>query len=191
MKPRGLFKRVFDFARAELERRARSSDEPEPHDREPSRPLEPRAGDGAPAARPEPYGLEVVRTEDAGIHLAWSISQAEVDRARALFGARPASPRSGAPADPRAAAGPRVDARGSAREQSTDSRAAGFDPDAVLCVRVVAFTPTRDDVLRRVQDRPGVELRGECDVGMVDGRALVSIGLRSGERFVSIVHHTV
>jgi hypothetical protein len=66
-----------------------------------------------------------------------------------------------------------------------------IDSDAVLCVRVVAFSPLRDDVLRQVQDRPGVEPRGECDAGMVDGRAIVSIGLRAGERFVSIIHHTL
>jgi hypothetical protein len=149
MKPRGLFKRVFDFARAELERRARVLDASEE--------LSERSSHGEPSRAsvsvtptPELRGLDVVRTPDAEVHLAWSISEPEVERARGLI-----------------------------------------DGDAVLCVRVVAFSPLRDDVLRQVQDRPGVERRGDCDVGRVDGRAIVSVGLRAGERFVSIVHHTL
>ncbi len=66
-----------------------------------------------------------------------------------------------------------------------------LDADAVLCVRVVAFSPLRDDVLRQVRDRPGVDLQGSCDVGQIDGAAVVAIGLRAGERFVSINHHTL
>ena len=154
MKPPSLFKRVFDFARAELERRARQSPfedatsyarndatNPDAHARQ---------SDALATSVNELRGLEVVRTERAGVHLTWSISESEIERARALI-----------------------------------------DSEAVLCVRVVAFSPLRDDVLRQVQDRPGVEPRGECDAGMVDGRAIVSVGLRSGERFVSITHHTL
>jgi hypothetical protein len=149
MKPRGLFKRVFDFARAELERRARALDASDDH---PSHEQhgEPAHEAAHPDAVPEFRGLDVVRSHDAQIRLAWSITDAEIERARALI-----------------------------------------DGDAVLCVRVVAFSPLRDDVLRHVQDRPGVEPRGDCDVGRVEGRAIVSIGLRAGERFVSIVHHTI
>ncbi|MFT3927578.1 MAG: hypothetical protein QM778_33910 [Myxococcales bacterium] len=156
MKPTSLFKRVFDFARAELERRAKPNQDDE---REPAEAyaigaagaaFDPPRGEVRGGGAPELRGLEVVRTERAGVRLSWSISDAEIQRARALI-----------------------------------------DPEAVLCVRVVAFSPLRDDVLRQVQDRPGVEPRGECDAGMVDGRAIVSIGLRSGERFVSITHHTL
>jgi hypothetical protein len=63
--------------------------------------------------------------------------------------------------------------------------------EAVLCLRFVTFEPGRDDVRREVVDRPFVELSGTCDLGVADVRGVVSIGLRSGERFVSIVHHTV
>ena len=61
----------------------------------------------------------------------------------------------------------------------------------VLCVRLVNFTKARDDVLREVQDRPGVELSGQCEIGEPQQRAVVSLGLRSGERFVSIAHHVI
>ncbi len=153
MKPTSLFKRVFDFARAELERRARPSNGDDSANSEGS--FAPSAGrherlEATHAGGEDFRGLEVVRTERSGIRLCWSISEGEIERARLLI-----------------------------------------DPDAVLCVRVVAFSPLRDDVLRQVQDRPGVEPRGECDAGMVDGRAIVSIGLRAGERFVSITHHTL
>ncbi len=154
MKRTSLFKRVFDFARAELERRARVNQDEEgqaPVEHSPDTfgpPERPQAPEPTPAG--EVRGLEVVRTDRAGVRLAWSISDAEIQRARGLI-----------------------------------------DSDGVLCVRVVAFSPLRDDVLRHVQDRPGVEPQGECDVGMVDGRAIVSIGLRAGERFVSIIHHTL
>lgn len=153
MKPTSLFKRVFDFARAELERRARPSHGDDTMDASDSLSSMGRREDrpeGRHAGGGDFRGLEVVRTERAGIRLCWSISEDEIERARMLI-----------------------------------------DSDAVLCVRVVAFSPLRDDVLRQVQDRPGVEPRGECDAGMVDGRAIVSIGLRAGERFVSITHHTL
>ena len=154
MKPNSLFKRVFDFARAELERRARPSDGDELHEAGEAGARAARWATSGPspgaASSPDFRGLEVVRTERAGIRLCWSLSEGEIERARTLI-----------------------------------------EPEAVLCVRVVAFSPLRDDVLRQVQDRPGVEPRGECDAGMVDGRAIVSIGLRSGERFVSITHHTL
>lgn len=63
--------------------------------------------------------------------------------------------------------------------------------NSVLCVRLVNFTKARDDVLREVQDRPGVELRGHCEIGEPQQRAVVSLGLRSGDRFVSIAHHVI
>ena len=66
-----------------------------------------------------------------------------------------------------------------------------IDGSPVLCLRVVSFTKARDDVLREVQDRPGVELSGECDIVEPPQRAVVSLGLRSGERFVSLAHHVL
>ena len=62
---------------------------------------------------------------------------------------------------------------------------------AVLCLRVVSFTKVRDDVLRDVQDRPGVDLVGECEIAEPSQRAIVALGVRVGDRFVSIAHHVV
>jgi hypothetical protein len=154
MKQRSLFKRVFDFARAELERRARNHEELRGDtDDVPSRVIsvQPRmeASPEVPAA-PAVQGLEVLRGPRAGLKLVWSLSDEQIAHARTLI-----------------------------------------DSEAVLCVRVVAYSPLRDDVLREVQDRPGVEPRGSCEVGTVDGPALVSVGLRAGDRFVSIAHHVL
>jgi hypothetical protein len=147
-----LFKRVFDFARQELERRARSPELPppgRPSQGEGYRPAHAARSESEPASS-DVHGLSVSRAGQGGIQLAWSLSDTELSRARSLV-----------------------------------------DPEAVLCVRVVAFSPLRDDVLREVQDRPGVESRGACDVGMVEGRAIASIGLRAGDRYVSIIHHVL
>jgi hypothetical protein len=151
MKPKSLFKRVFDFAKAELERRAQKPEAPAERTPRratlpPPRASELSAGGAAPS---DVVGLQLTHSQ-GGLRLAWSISQPEIARARSLI-----------------------------------------DSDAVLCVRVVAFSPLRDDVLREVQDRPNVDPQGSCDVGLVDGRAIVSVGLRAGERFVSITHHVV
>lgn len=62
---------------------------------------------------------------------------------------------------------------------------------AVLCLRLVSFTKARDDVLREVQDRPSVELSGQCEIAELPQRAVVALGLRAGERFVSIAHHVL
>lgn len=65
------------------------------------------------------------------------------------------------------------------------------DGNAVLCLRVVSFSRGRDDVLREVQDRPGIPLVGECEIGEPPQRAIVSLGVRVGDRFVSIAHHVI
>lgn len=62
---------------------------------------------------------------------------------------------------------------------------------AVLCLRLVSFTKARDDVLREVQDRPSVELSGQCEIAELPQRAVVALGLRAGERFVAIAHHVL
>lgn len=193
MKPKKLLQRVLDFAFSELERRARPSDdapeargdeqlaagsdtpftppdavqtqprtarEPtEPREHVQSAPAEQREQvESAPAERHEPvqhahqvHGLEAVRSHQGeGLTLRWSLSPADVARARTLLSGK-----------------------------------------SVLCLRVVRFSTARDDVLREVQDRPGIELEGECELADAPERAVVSLGLRSGERFVSISHHVL
>jgi hypothetical protein len=159
IKPKNLLKRVLQFAREELERRARNPESSWP----------PPAPSGAKlvatgvandvsndvdhtaASDPEVHGLEVARSQHgSSLTLRWAVSDAEVARAHALIQGNP-----------------------------------------VLCVRLVSFTRLRDDVLREVQDRPGVELVGHCEIGEPAQRAVVSLGLRAGERFVSIAHHVI
>lgn len=176
MKPKKLLQRVLDFAFSELERRSRSPDDlsPEPGEEEakavaaapretsqagPSPAEQPyERAQSAPPERPAPpdsahhvHGLEAVRSHQGeGLTLRWSLSPADVARARTLLAGK-----------------------------------------SVLCLRVVRFSTARDDVLREVQDRPGVELQGECELAEAPERAVVSLGLRAGERFVSISHHVL
>jgi hypothetical protein len=164
MKPKNLLKRVLQFAREELDRRARSEEELE---REPGYDSTPPYAHDAvdegytgamhvrePALENEPslHGLEVLRPHDGGaLTLRWSLREADVARAEALL--------------------------------------SGGNP--VLCLRLVSFSKLRDDVLREVQDRPGIELAGQVDILEPAQRAVVSLGLRAGERFVSIAHHVL
>jgi hypothetical protein len=70
--------------------------------------------------------------------------------------------------------------------------AALLDEGAVLCLRIVSFNAGRDHVTREVQDRPSIASQGECDLARADdARAVVSLGLRAGGRFVSIAHQIV
>lgn len=161
IKPKNLLKRVLQFAREELDRRARTNDSSLP-------PASPDDGpDVAPYARhdglldpelayveagePQVHGLEVGRTHGGALTLRWSVSEAQVARAQRLI--------------------------------------SGGNP--VLCLRLVSFSKARDDVLREVQDRPGIERVGACEIGEPAQRAVVSLGLRAGERFVSIAHHII
>jgi hypothetical protein len=149
LKPKAIFRRVFDFARAELERRSRPPASPDesvpammhlpnelPHDRS--------------TLHATPCVFDVARTPEGVLHVQWSMGVDHVQRSAQLAGENP-----------------------------------------VLCLRFVTFEPVRDDVRREVIDRPFVDLEGTCDLGTGDVRGVVSLGLRSGERFVSIVHHTV
>lgn len=168
IKPKNLLKRVLQFAREELERRAGNPESSWPPPAQSvatsagsqvaERPAahaaeavsSPDVGD-VPSADPEVHGLEVARSPSAGsLTLRWAVSESEVARAHALIQGNP-----------------------------------------VLCVRLVSFTKLRDDVLREVQDRPGVERTGACEIGEPAQRAVVSLGLRAGERFVSIAHHVI
>ncbi|HEX5661483.1 MAG TPA: hypothetical protein VFX59_30045, partial [Polyangiales bacterium] len=132
MKPKSLLKRVLQFAREELERRARPEDELG-YDSTP--PYAQHAADegytGAkqvrePALENEPslHGLEVLRPHEGGtLTLRWALSEAEVARAETLVSGNP-----------------------------------------VLCLRLVSFSKLRDDVLREVQDRPGIDREGFCEI---------------------------
>jgi hypothetical protein len=66
-----------------------------------------------------------------------------------------------------------------------------ISPEAALCLRLVCFEGARDDVRREVIDRPHVATSGECELALEPARAVVAVGLRAGEKFVSIVHHVV
>lgn len=187
MKPKSLFKRVFDFARSEIERRAKlGADEAQSFEYEPTH-QEPRPA-SAPAARTsslrEPSG-HVALEHAASVHTS------------------PEATASATPADsaeiPKAQKGLEVVRTSRAGLKLAWSLSASdieraralTEAEAVLCLRVVAFSPLRDDVQREVQDRPGVEREGRCELEPVDSCAVVAIGLRAGEHFVSIHHQTV
>ncbi len=168
MKPKGLIKRVFQFAVAELERRSRPpppDGEGEPSDggtaepaRDTTQRLQPalearREGEQErdyKSVRPPLGGLHLARGERGSLKVRWSITPSELERSATLI-----------------------------------------DDGAVLCLRLVSFVAARDHVLREVQDRPSIQSQGECEIARPDGRAVVSLGLRAGGRFVSIAHHVV
>ena len=162
LKPKSFIKRVFDFARAELERRARQSElagplyEGSPESRD-SAPFTVERASQAPAALTEELPsralgatLEVARRARGALKVRWSVDSEDIDRSAQLL-----------------------------------------DAGAVLCLRLVSFETTRDHVLREVQDRPSIAPQGECDIARPEGRAVVALGLRAGGRFVSITHHIV
>lgn len=161
LKPKSFIKRVFDFARTELERRAGQSALAEPltDPTESSasasfaRELASEVETARPEARPsrQPGGrLEVARNERGALKVRWSVGPGEIERSALLL-----------------------------------------DEGAVLCLRLVSFDTGRDHVLREVQDRPSVPAQGECDIARPEGRAVIALGLRAGGRFVSIAHHVV
>jgi hypothetical protein len=159
IKPKSILKRVLQFAREELERRARPEDEPgydsaPPHARhavDEGYTGAMHVRDSALENEPSLHGLEVLRPHDGGtLTLRWALRGDDVARAEALVSGNP-----------------------------------------VLCLRLVSFSKLRDDVLREVQDRPGIELEGQCEIQEPSQRAVVSLGLRAGERFVSIAHHVL
>lgn len=163
IRPKSFIKRVFDFALAELDRRAQQGGQ---------------AGDAssvrtaaeaselvasAPAStqvelppevetrhRALPGGLEVARTERGAVRVRWAVGDQELQRSAPLI-----------------------------------------DDAAVLCLRLVSFAANRDHVVREVQDRPSIASQGECEIARSEGRTVVALGLRSGGRFVSIAHHIV
>jgi hypothetical protein len=161
VKPKGLIKRVLDFAVAEFERRSRpppapSDDTREEDDTAPVQRADTTASGvpvadhaGEPKLRPSAAGLHLTRGARGALKVRWTVAPDELRRAATLI-----------------------------------------EEGAVLCLRVVSFAAGRDHVTREVQDRPSIAAHGECDLTRPDeGRAVVSIGLRSGGRFVSIAHH--
>ena len=172
IKPKGIIKRVFDFAVAELERRSRPPPSYAPESgserefeevrsrahSETTERLSPPQGDArapgeereAKSVRPTLGGLHLARGERGALKVRWSIAQEELERSANLI-----------------------------------------EDGAVLCLRLVSFVASRDHVLREVQDRPSIQSHGECEIARPDGRAVVSLGLRAGGRFLSIAHHVV
>jgi hypothetical protein len=166
MKPKGIIKRVFDFAVAELERRSRPPPaygvettselaEVRPHSETTERiqGMDARASgeEREPKSiRPTLGGLHLARGERGALKVRWSIAPDELHRSATLI-----------------------------------------DDGAVLCLRLVSFVAGRDHVLREVQDRPSIQSHGECEIARPEGRAVVSLGLRAGGRFLSIAHHVV
>lgn len=162
LKPKSFIKRVVSFALAELEKRSPKGDVP----------------------RPEAFA-------DRG------------GTQRFSYGIQPTpeqtSPQELEPRAHRIPAGLEVlrNEKGSVRvrwavsEGELERSAPLIDEGAVLCLRLVSFDAARDHVTRDVQDRPAVAQAGEADIGRVDGRAIVSLGLRAGGRFVSIAHHVM
>jgi hypothetical protein len=172
IKPKGIIKRVFEFAVAELERRSRPppaygeegafdpaghADSPRAYTETTERLQVPGGGPRGPSDEREPKstrpilgGLHLARGERGALKVRWSVAADELQRSATLI-----------------------------------------DEGAVLCLRLVSFVTARDHVLREVQDRPSIHSQGECEIARPEGRAVVSLGLRAGGRFVSIAHHVV
>jgi hypothetical protein len=146
LKPKTLLRRVFDFARSELERRSRP---PDAYEAETMHEPQPQPAPTR-SSRPPPVVLDVSRDPDGMLRAQWSIGRADVARSERLAGEK-----------------------------------------AILCLRLVSFEPGRDDVKREVLDRPFVDLTGACELGTAELRGVLAIGLRAGDRFVSIAHHIV
>jgi hypothetical protein len=182
MKPKNLLQRMLDYAFAELERRARIG-EAEP---------ESTAGEhDAVHARSDVFsGSDEQASEHA--HAIEDERAGEDERARqADKHDRLSSPPVQALEAVRAHTGTGVTLRWSIGPEDVARAQSLMSGKPVLCLRVVSFTTARDDVLREVQDRPGVELQGECELADAPERAVVALGLRAGERFVSIAHHVL
>jgi hypothetical protein len=175
VKPKGIIKRVFDFAVAELERRSRP---PPDYARDSQRPAEGDDTDDETTARIPPHSIQ---GHVSGAPREPSFEEREPKSVRPILGGL------------HLARGERnaLKVRWAIAPDELHRSAALIDDGAVLCLRLVSFVAARDHVLREVQDRPSIQSQGECEIGRPDGRAVVSLGLRAGGRFVSIAHHVV
>lgn len=171
LKPKVLLRRVLDFARAELERRTRPHAEAESwFDRD----SEASAHDVHAA---EVHEAHVAEAHEEPRELAVKADHVPRDVRTPLEVTRTEDGRL------------RAEWALSREDIERTERIAG--ERAILCLRVVSFEGGRDDVKREVLDRPSVEPTGTCDLGPSNVRGVVAIGLRTGERFVSIAHHIV
>lgn len=166
--PKGLLKRVFDFALSEIDRRSRPPErlasEPGPVVAAVDAGQAPRSDGQTPREgthRPRETNashihavdadvpLEVTRAASGAVMVRWSVSELEISSARPL-----------APTD------------------------------ANLTVRLVSFMPDAQvHVRRNVLDLPAETLTGYFTLQRPGNeRLVVSVGLLAGEQFVSIVH---
>ena len=199
MKPKNFLQRVLDYALSELERRART---PESGDhRMDVRPRELTMRDEGASDREEPSNSAPVQVTNGQERLVREAAPEAPPEA-----ASPVRPtQQAAPVARAGEAGPVVRGLEAVRNHSGDGLTLRWSIQAgdvararrlvsgkpVLCLRIVSFTRARDDVRREVQDRPGVDLAGECQVAESPERAVVALGLRAGERFISIAHHVL
>jgi hypothetical protein len=183
MTPKNLLKRVLQFAREELERRARSEHDAE---REPGYDTAPPPADHA---ADEGYtGVMHVREpaleDEAGLNEA-GLNEAGLNEDAAneagVHGLEVLRPHQGGS----------LTLRWSVSEAAVARAQVLLSGNPVLCLRLVSFSKQRDDVLREVQDRPGIDRAGQVELQEPTQRAVVSLGLRAGERFVSIAHHVL
>jgi hypothetical protein len=177
MKPKNILQRVLDFALGELDRRGRGDDassEQQLAARDDASELEPEH-DGAADHLQSELAPPAARGEPAGRPDQPSQPRPQVQGLEAV----------------RAHGGEGLTLRWSISDADVSRAQVLLTGKHVLCLRVVSFTGARDDVLREVQDRPGVELQGECELADAPQRGVVALGLRAGERFVSIAHHVL
>jgi hypothetical protein len=167
MKPKNILQRVLKFARTELERRARPQDELPSESLFEHDELDPADETADLRTRSQPRASTGERDDRA--------HEPEV------FGLELARPHDGGA----------LLLRWSLSDDDISRAERLIQGQSVLCLRVVSFSKARDDVLREVQDRPGVERVGQCELGEPPQRGVISLGLRSGERFVSIAHHVL
>ena len=162
LKPKGLFKRVFDFALAEIDRRSRpperlsstpasAHDSPHdaPHTEIPRAPKPPSESIRSTHAVDAELPLELTRASSGALVVRWSVNSVDVSTARTLAAA-----------------------------------------DANLAVRLVSFAADAHAQVRRdVLDLPAETLSGYLTLQRPENeRLVVSVGLLKGEDFVSIVH---
>src|SRR5687768_13362534 len=151
IRPKSFIKRVFDFALAELDRRAQSA---QPGASEP----------GLPQQRAE---LSATGSAELSPGVPHTTPEGALLTARAPEGALRAPHDEAAEAEPRhrtPAGGLEVarTERGAVRVRwavgsSELERSSNLiDESAVLCLRLVSFAASRDHVVREVQDRPSI-----------------------------------
>lgn len=196
MKPKNFLQRVLDYALSEIERRARPADADERSDAQAKR------DSAAEPARPDEVAMplspadRVASTAETSEHEELASTPSPHHDREGVVEAEGSRPEQRPPVvrgleAVRAHSGDGVTLRWSVSEAEVARAQRLVSGKPVLCLRVVSFSKARDDVRREVQDRPGVDLIGECELPDAPERAVVALGLRAGERFVSIAHHVI